>query len=73
VDRTGLDQLNLVASRIFDESDVRAAELHRTGLTHDLDALFLERAAGRIEVVHADREMAEGAALIVAFGAPVVS
>src|SRR3984957_18119131 len=68
-----LNHLHLVAGRVFDEGDMRAAELHWAGLAHHLDALFLERTAGRVEVVHADRKMTEGAALIVGFGTPVVS
>src|SRR6516165_12793567 len=66
------DQLDLVAVRIFDERDHRAAELHRAGFARDLDPLALEFAAGLVDVVHADRQMAERVALVVARGVPVV-
>src|SRR5260370_41976110 len=67
-----LDQLDLVAVGILDEGDFGAAELHRTRLAHDLDALVLERRASLVDVVATDREMAERGALIVLRRAPVV-
>src|SRR6266852_1898534 len=67
-----LDQFDLVAVRILDERDLDAAELHRARLAHDLDALVLERRASLVDVVAADREMAERGTLIVFRRAPVV-
>src|SRR6266851_2499736 len=51
-----LNQLDLVAVGILDEGDLDAAELHRTRLAHDLDALNLERL---VEVVHPNHRVHE--------------
>src|SRR5690349_11017408 len=60
-----LNELDLVAVGIFDKGDHRRAELHRAGRPRDLDPGLAQRFAGGIDVGHADREMAEGAAEIV--------
>jgi hypothetical protein len=67
------DQLDLVAVRILDESDMRNAVLHRAGWAGDLCALLFQRAADGVDVVDPEGEMAEaGADLIGCRLVPVV-
>src|SRR5579883_459209 len=56
------DELDLVAVGILDEGDDGGAELHRARRPRDLDAGLAQLLAGRIDIGHADREMAEGGA-----------
>src|SRR5439155_12284130 len=68
-----LDQLDAVAVRVFDKGDDRAAMRHRAGRTGDLDPGRAERFARLVDVRHADRQMAEGAAeAIRLFLAPIM-
>ena len=67
-----LDQLDLVAVRILDEGDDRAAVLHRARRARDLDALLRQLARRRVDVGHADREVAESRAERVGLGVPVM-
>src|SRR5579864_261108 len=57
-----LDQFDLVAVGVLDEGNDGRAELNRAGRPSDLDALFAEPLAGRIDIRHADRQMAEAGA-----------
>src|SRR5260370_29043587 len=68
-----LDQFNLVAVRILDESDHRGAELDRTGRARDLAAGLGDLLAHAVDIGHADGEMAEtGAEFVGLLLAPVV-
>src|SRR5260370_33448775 len=68
-----LDQLDLVAVGILDESDHRGAELDRTGRAHDLAAGLGDLLAHAVDIGHADGEMAEtGAEFVGLLLAPVV-
>src|SRR5262249_43269284 len=64
-----LDQLDLVAVRIFDEGDLRAAVLHRARLADDLGPLAPELVAGLVDVVDAERDVPGGGG---GLGVPVV-
>src|SRR5260370_3921424 len=68
-----LDQLDLVAVGILDESDHRGAELDRTGRAHDLAGGLGDVLAHAVDIGHADGEMAEtGAEFVGLLLAPVV-
>src|SRR5580658_6069342 len=67
-----LDQLDFVTVGILDERDHRAAMLHRARVAHHPHALRLQIRARLVCVGHADREMPERIALVVALGAPVM-
>src|SRR5580692_8208904 len=62
------DQLYLVAIGVIDKRDHRAAMRHRPGRARDLDAGLGEALAGRVDIGHADGEMAEPAAERVGLG-----
>ena len=57
-----LHQLDAVAVGVFDKGDDRAAMRHRAGRARHLDPGGGELFAGLVDIGHADREMAEGAA-----------
>src|SRR5206468_670801 len=67
-----LNELDLVAVGIFDEGDHRAAALHRSGLARHPSAVAAHFLAGRFDVRHADRHVAERGAELVALDAVVV-
>ena len=70
--RVEADQLDPITVGILDEGDVRGAVLHRSRLARDLGALLLEFGADRVDVVDAERQVAEaGAELIGLLAAPV--
>src|SRR5581483_7285499 len=66
-----LDELDLVAVRVFDEGDHRGAVLHRPGLAGDLAAAPLDLGAGLVGVVHLQRDVTVGRAKLVLVDAPV--
>ena len=70
---TQLNQLNLVAVRIFNEGDHRAAVLHRSSFADDFNAFGLEVGAHLVNVVHAQCEMTKRITLIVTGCSPVMS
>src|SRR5579862_2555653 len=72
VARLLLDQLDLVSVGILDERDDRRAMRHRAGLAHHVDAFGLQIRARLVRVRHADRQMTEAGAHVVALGIPVV-
>src|SRR6185436_5442233 len=67
-----LDELDLVAVGIFHEGDDGRATLHRAGLARDLAAGAPHLGAGARDIRHADGDVAEGAAHLVALDAVVV-
>src|SRR5581483_7452846 len=67
-----LDQLDAVAVRVLDERDHRLAVLHRARLADDLDALRAEAIARRVDVLHAEGDVAEAVSDIVRLRVPVV-
>src|SRR4051812_14088918 len=66
------DELDLVAVGVFDEGDDRGAALDRAGLASDLAAAAAYAVAGLRDVGNADRDVAIGAAEVVALDAVVV-
>src|SRR5262249_35831791 len=67
-----LYELDPVAVRVLGERDHGAAVLHGTGLTHDLATKGADALAGPVDVVGADRDVAESIAEIVVLRVPVV-
>src|SRR6267142_4994273 len=67
-----LDELDLVAVGILDERDHRGTALHRTRLARHLAAVVPHFLARLFHVGHADRDVAERAAQVVARHAVVV-
>src|SRR5580693_546798 len=67
-----LDQLDLVAVGILDESDHRGAELNRAGRARDLAAGLGDLLAHAVDVGHADGEVAEAGAQFVGLLLPPV-
>src|SRR5581483_8936801 len=59
-----LDELDLVAVRVFDECNDARAALHRPRLARHLAALGAHAVAGLAYVVHLDRDMAVGRAVL---------
>src|SRR3954471_6017003 len=70
--RSALDELDLVAVRVFYERDDGGSMLHRTGFARNLAALRFYRFAGFVGVVHFERDMAISIAELIGFGIPVV-
>src|SRR3569833_4032110 len=69
---TTFDQLELVAVRVLDEGDHRAAMLHRPGLARHLAAALFDFVAGGADIVHAGGDMPKGDAELVLVHAPDV-
>src|SRR5262245_43594069 len=67
-----LDQLDLVAVRVFDKGDHRGAELDRPGRPRDLATGLGHLLAHARDVRHANSQMAESGAELVGFVAPIV-
>src|SRR5215813_8128440 len=67
-----LDQLDLVAVRILDERDRRAAVFHRSGLACHLDACGPQLLDLGVDAVHPEREVTEARPDVVPVGVPVV-
>src|SRR5436190_15546851 len=67
-----LDELDLVAVGVFDEGDHRGAALHRPGLARHFAAVAAHLFAGLFYVRHADRDVPECVAEVIALDAVVV-
>src|SRR3546814_19113570 len=67
-----LDELDLVAIRIFNEGDHGGAVLHRPGFARDLAAELAHQIAGLCGIVHFECDVAVAIAEIVTAGVPGV-
>src|SRR3989442_11984268 len=67
-----LDELDLVAVGILDEGDHRGAALHRSRLARHFPAVGPDLVAGLLHIGHADRDVTEGVAELVALDTVVV-
>src|SRR5205085_1101753 len=70
--RAALDELDLVAVRVFYKRDHRRATFYRSGLARHPAAVGAHAFAGLFYVGHADRDMAEGVAELIALDAIVI-